>query len=128
MKTNLILIGVGGAIGSVVRYLGSLYVTKQFPSMLFPYGTFAVNVVGCIIIGTAYALSEKFQWFSPSLRLFLVTGFCGGFTTFSTFAYENMQLLQRGNYTGFALYTTLSFVVCLAAVFAGFYAVQVGVN
>lgn len=119
MKTNLILIGLGGALGSVMRYLTSSYVLKQFPSLLFPYGTFAVNVIGCLIIGIAYGMSERFQWFSPSLRLFLVTGFCGGFTTFSAFAYENMRLLEEANFTGFAMYSVLSFVVCITVVFAG---------
>jgi CrcB protein len=119
MKTSLILIGLGGALGSVMRYLASLYVARQFSFMLFPYGTFAVNVIGCLIIGIVYGMAEKFQWFSPALRLFLVTGFCGGFTTFSAFAYENVQLLQAANYAAFVLYTTLSVAVCLISVFAG---------
>ncbi|MGI8636805.1 MAG: fluoride efflux transporter FluC, partial [Segetibacter sp.] len=80
---------------------------------------FAVNVTGCLLIGIAYGLSVKFEWFSPALRLFFVTGFCGGFTTFSAFAYENMQLLQQSNFAGFAAYTIVSFTICLAAVFAG---------
>ncbi|GEO10772.1 fluoride efflux transporter CrcB [Segetibacter aerophilus] len=125
MKTNLILIGLGGALGSIVRYLVSLYVSKQFSSMAFPYGTFAVNVIGCVIIGIVYGMSERFHWLTPTLRLFLVTGFCGGFTTFSAFAYENLQLLQSSNYTGFALYTTLSFIVCIIAVFLGSLVVKI---
>ncbi|MCW3079484.1 fluoride efflux transporter CrcB [Segetibacter sp.] len=119
MKTNLILIGLGGALGSILRYLTSLYVARHFSTMIFPYGTFAVNVIGCIIIGIIYGMSERFQWLTPTLRLFLVTGFCGGFTTFSAFAYENLQLLQGSNFTGFALYSILSFIVCIAAVYAG---------
>ncbi|MCW3114002.1 MAG: crcB [Segetibacter sp.] len=119
MKTAVILIAIGGAAGSVLRYISSLYFSRRFPDMIFPYGTFAVNVAGCFLIGASYAMSAKFQWFSPSMRLLFVTGFCGGFTTFSAFAYENMQLLQAGNYYSFAVYSILSYVVCIAAVFAG---------
>ncbi len=118
MKTNIILIGIGGGTGSILRYLTSLYISRHFPSY-FPFGTFAVNVIGCLIIGIAYGLSVRYSAISPSVRLFLTTGFCGGFTTFSAFAYENVKLLEQSNFTGFALYSAASFVLCIAAVFAG---------
>lgn len=124
MKTNLILIGLGGALGSVARYLTTVYVSRQFATESFPYGTLAVNIIGCLIIGIVYGMSERFQWFSPSLRLFLATGFCGGFTTFSAFAYENMRLLQQANFIGFAMYSIASFAVCTIAVFAGLLSVK----
>jgi CrcB protein len=119
MKTQLILIALGGALGSIMRYMASLYVSRQFSTMIFPYGTFAVNVIGCLIIGIVYGLSERCNWLTPALRLFLATGFCGGFTTFSAFAYENVQMLQASNFSGFALYSTLSFILCIVAVFVG---------
>lgn len=114
----LVLIGVGGFIGSVARYLTTYYVLRFFPAT-FPYGTFAVNILGCLAIGIIYGLSERFSGFSLEWRLFLATGICGGYTTFSTFSYENMELLQRGEYKVFALYVIGSFALSLGAVFAG---------
>ncbi len=118
MRLNIILIAIGGLLGSVARYLMASYITKLVQAP-FPYGTFAVNIIGCLAIGIIYGLTARFNWFTPEWRLFLATGFCGGFTTFSSFAYENIQLLQQANYTTFALYITTSFVLGLAAVFAG---------
>ena len=114
----LLLIGSGGLIGSVFRYLLSNYLTKAFPSA-FPYGTFIVNILGCLLIGIIFGISEKYSWLTPEWRLFLATGICGGFTTFSAFAYENMKLLQEGNFLVFALYSIGSFALGLLAVFAG---------
>ncbi|MDQ6815138.1 MAG: fluoride efflux transporter CrcB [Bacteroidota bacterium] len=119
MKLNIILIAIGGALGSVLRYLTSLYVSRQFTVFSFPYGTFTVNVIGCFIIGVLYGLSERSQWLSQPGRLLLITGFCGGFTTFSAFAYENAKMLQQTHYAAFAVYTVLSCTLCIAMVFAG---------
>ena len=118
MKNNIILIAIGGLLGSVARYLSVVYITKFFPSP-FPFGTFAVNIIGCLVIGIIYGLSLRFIWLTPEWRLLLATGFCGGFTTFSAFALENVQLLQQSNYSTFALYSISSFVLGLLAVFAG---------
>ena len=118
MKTNIILIAIGGVLGCIARYLSVVYITKLFPSQ-FPFGTFAVNIVGCLVIGIIYGISLRYLWLTPEWRLFLATGFCGGFTTFSAFALENMQLLQQSNYSTFALYSITSFVLGLSAVFAG---------
>lgn len=116
----IIAIGLGGFIGSVLRYLMAVFFSRQYPGSFMPYGTFAVNFLGCLLIGIIYGLSERFQVISPNWRLFLATGICGGFTTFSTFAYENILMLQQANYSSFALYSTTTFIVCLAAVFVGF--------
>ncbi|MEO8648110.1 MAG: fluoride efflux transporter CrcB [Acidobacteriota bacterium] len=118
MGRNIILVGVGSLIGGTCRYLAALFITETFRSA-FPYGTFAVNIVGCLAIGVIYGLAERFDWFSPDLRLFLATGFCGGFTTFSSFAYENIQLLQDKDYLTFGAYSGLSFVLGLLAAFIG---------
>ena len=118
MVTNLILVGVGGMLGSIARYLAAHFLTKPDISA-FPYGTFAVNVSGCLFIGMIYGLSERYNWLTPEWRFFLGTGFCGGFTTFSSFAYENIVLLQGKDYLTFAAYAVLSFVLCLAAAFTG---------
>ncbi len=117
--TTVLLIGFGGFIGTILRYLTSVFATKYCPSAPIPYGTFVVNIFGCLFIGLVYGLSEKYQFLTPQWRVFLATGICGGYTTFSAFAYENIAMLQQSNYFGFALYSMSSFVLCLLAVFAG---------
>ena len=118
MNRNIILVAVGSLLGGAGRYLIALLVTRAFLTA-FPFGTFIVNIAGCLAIGVIYGLSERFDWFSPDLRLFLATGFCGGFTTFSSFAYENIQLLQDRDYLTFGAYTVLSVAVGLLASFLG---------
>ncbi|MGC3944376.1 MAG: fluoride efflux transporter CrcB [Chryseolinea sp.] len=117
MKT-VVLVGVGGFIGSIARYLTTLYFNKVVPPP-FPFGTFVVNIIGCLLIGIFFGASERFNWLNSEWRIFLTTGICGGFTTFSAFAYENVRLLQSENYLTFAMYAAASFVVCLLATFGG---------
>ncbi|ABG58930.1 fluoride efflux transporter CrcB [Cytophaga hutchinsonii] len=114
---HFILVLVGGAIGSGSRYLLSLHITRTYPGT-FPYSTFAVNIIGCLLIGIIYGLAERFQ-LAVHWRLFLATGLCGGFTTFSAFAYENILLLQNGNYTAFTVNTLGSCMFGFTAVFLG---------
>lgn len=123
MNRYVILVGIGGLLGSIARYLAAYSITKIIPSA-FPYGTFIVNIVGCLIIGAIFGFSERFDWL-PEWRLFLATGFCGGFTTFSSFAYENILLLQDKDYLTFASYSILSFVLGLAAAFVGLFLTKV---
>ncbi|MEJ1238331.1 fluoride efflux transporter CrcB [Chryseolinea sp. T2] len=117
MKT-VVLVGIGGFIGSIARYLATLYFNKIVPPP-FPFGTFMVNIIGCLLIGIFFGVSERLNWMSSDLRIFLTTGVCGGFTTFSAFAYENVRLLQSSDYMTFALYAAASFVVCLVSTFSG---------
>src|SRR6478672_9090972 len=95
MVNNLLLVGLGGGAGSIMRYLCQRWINASYLHS-FPLATFLVNASGCLLIGMLYALAEKSQVMSPEVRLLLVTGFCGGFTTFSTFAFENMTLLRSG--------------------------------
>lgn len=115
----VILVGLGGLIGSVFRYLMAVFFSKYYATSFVPYGTFAVNILGSLLIGIVYGLSERFHFLTPHWRLFLATGICGGFTTFSAFVFENISMLQQSNYAGFAVYSIGSFVLSLVSVFAG---------
>lgn len=117
--TNILLVGLGGFIGSVARYkLGGwlLHLTAQEK---FPYSTFAVNIVGCLVVGILAGLAEKHELFGPGTRLFLFTGLLGGFTTFSAFGLETMFLLRRGEPWIAALYVVASVLLGLVAVWIG---------
>lgn len=117
MRT-ILLIALGGGLGSVFRYLTSQFVNRYF-QLYFPYATFATNILGCFLIGLFLGLLEKHDAAHPNLKFFLVTGFCGGYTTFSTFSNENIQLFNA-NQSGTAfLYIGLSIVLGLAATWAG---------
>lgn len=118
MARNLLLVGLGGLLGSVVRYCLAAAMLRAIPTG-FPAGTFAANILGCFLIGVFYGAGERFAWFSTEFRLFLTAGFCGGFTTFSSFSYENLKLLETGNYLTFALYAGGSVVLGIGATIAG---------
>lgn len=113
---NILYIALGSALGGVLRYA----VGRLFPSWsLFPWSTFVVNIVGCFIIGLIYGLIDRGVGMSEHTRLFLTVGFCGGFTTFSTFAHENYLLFESGNFITVCLYATLSFLAGLILAYAG---------
>ena len=88
------LVGIGGFVGSVFRYLLSGVVQRALPMSDFPFGTLAVNVLGCLLIGIAHGVAETRQVFGPEWRVFLMIGLLGGFTTFSTFGYETLTLMR----------------------------------
>jgi len=111
------LIGIGSFIGGILRYLTTVFIQTKFLST-FPYGTLTVNILGSLIIGIVFGLSEKLN-LSPEWRLFLATGICGGFTTFSAFSLETMSMLQEGQYFYSIGYVTLSILFGLLAVFLG---------
>ena len=115
----MLLVGLGGCAGAVARYLLGGWVLHYALSAKFPWSTFTVNVLGCLIIGMLSGLAEKFDWFSPPLRLLLITGLLGGFTTFSAFGLETVFLLRRGEVWIAALYALTSVVLCVAAVWLG---------
>ena len=92
---NIVFVGLGGFIGASTRYLISLYASKLFTSKI-PIGTLTVNILGSLIIGIVIELTLKTSLISPHMKLFLTTGFLGGLTTFSTFSYETMELIEKG--------------------------------
>lgn len=111
-------IAIGGGIGSVLRYLTTLVAGKMFNSV-FPYGTFIANIAGCLLIGLFLGYFEKYNLLSKELKFFLVTGLCGGYTTFSSFSVENIQLLQNNQMGTALLYTVLSIVIGFTATWSG---------
>lgn len=113
---NLLLIFIGGGIGSVARYLLSSFTQKFWAIGTFPFGTLVVNMIGCFLIGY---FTSTFLKIDDYLKFFLITGFCGGFTTFSAFSIENYNLWQSQNYTLLFLYIILSVFLGLGAVFLG---------
>lgn len=115
---QLLLVGIGGGIGSILRFLTSWFVNKYSLSA-FPLGTFLVNIVGCLLIGIFAGMAIRYEWLDKDFRLLFITGFCGGYTTFSAFSLENMELIQAGNYTVMCLYTLAGVVVGLIAVWLG---------
>jgi fluoride exporter len=122
MKIALIIFAGSGA-GGVMRYfIQKFFVDAGF--IAFPAGTFVVNIAGCFLIGLFEALAAKNNIISPEWRLALTTGLCGGFTTFSTFANENINLLHNGDYLHFSIYLILSIMLGLGAVVLGNYAID----
>lgn len=121
MIKQFLFVGLGGALGSMLRYATSLLTAKYY-SASFPLATFIINVVGCFIIGLLMGYYGKNT--NPSLQLLLITGFCGGYTTFSTFSAENISLWQGQHYTILLLYTLASVVLGFLAVGLGLYLLQ----
>ena len=119
MIRNMLFVALGGAIGSVARYLVSKMVNESFSSS-FPLATMLVNIAGCVLIGIFLSLSERFSLGEGS-RLLLTVGLCGGFTTFSTLMNENLLLLRVGSIGQLALYAGGSVALGLLGVFAGRY-------
>lgn len=118
MGRTLLLVGIGGAAGSMARYLVSHYFQKTNTSA-FPYGTLAVNLIGCLLIGIVWGLSLRYRWFTEEWRIFFAVGVCGGFTTFSAFSADNLRLLEEGHQLTALAYILLSVILGLVLVFAG---------
>lgn len=116
MLKNILLVGLGGAAGSMLRYLFSVW----FKHSSFPVATFLVNVIGSFIIGVVFALALKSEAFASNWRLFLAAGICGGFTTFSAFSLESLAMLQQQRIGMFCLYVFGSLLLGLTATWLGY--------
>ena len=123
MLKSILLVGIGSFFGGALRYAVSL-IMKNITSQIFPWATLSVNLIGCFLLGLIFALFGKYDTVNSTLCLLLATGFCGGFTTFSTFANESLQMLQCGNILGFACYVLASLILGIALVALGYYLVR----
>ncbi|MBO2544474.1 MULTISPECIES: fluoride efflux transporter CrcB [unclassified Salegentibacter] len=119
MLKQLLLIFLGGGLGSALRYLISK--SLNFETAFIPFGTFTVNILGSLLLGLILGIAAKSDFFSSNIVLFLAVGFCGGFTTFSSFAFENQALLRSGDYLNFFFYTFGSIILGILAVFLGLF-------
>ena len=123
MLRTILLVGCGGFIGSVMRYLVQVFVEKGLSST-FPWGTFIANITGSFIIGIVFALAQKGNLLNAEWRMFLAVGVCGGFTTFSSFAYNNLTMLKEQAYGQFIWNVGGSLILGLLAVYLGMVAVR----
>jgi len=119
---QLLLVFIGGGIGSSLRYIISKYLNTAEAEI--PWGTFTVNILGSLLVGIILGFAIKNNTLTQSQMLLFVIGFCGGFTTFSTFAFENVTFLKQGDLIHFALYTIGSFAIGIMAVFLGLYLIN----
>lgn len=115
---EILAIFLGGGLGSVMRYGVQMLMHERIAAYNFPWATFTVNIAGSFLIGLFYALSARFN-LSAEIRLFLTAGLCGGFTTFSTFSNDNLEMLRQGNGLMCVAYILLSVVLGICACFAG---------
>ncbi|MCX7547084.1 fluoride efflux transporter CrcB [Xanthomarina sp. F1114] len=119
---QILLVFIGGGIGSALRYLLSKHLNSYATGI--PYGTMLANILGSLLIGLILGLAAKNEALTQNHTLLLATGFCGGFTTFSAFAYENHVFLKTGDFMSFAIYTIATFALGFLAVFLGMYLVK----
>ena len=115
---NFLLVFIGGGFGSSLRYIISISLSQH--SKIFPFSTFLVNIIGCFLIGLILGYSQKEYSISQNQMLLLTTGFCGGFTTFSAFAKENLKLIEDGEIFNFSIYLFGSIIIGILAVYVGF--------
>ena len=120
MIKSVLIVGIGSFIGGALRYLIST-LFKQYCTQGFPWGTLLVNLMGCFIFGIIFALFSKYSSTSHLWCLLLTTGLCGGFTTFSTFAYESVLMLQQGNLSGFISYVATSLIAGISLFALGYW-------
>ena len=123
MINSLLTVGIGSFFGGALRYGVSMW-TKGICTSVFPWGTWTVNLLGCLVFGVLYAVFSKHDTLSHPWCLLLTTGFCGGFTTFSTFANESMQMLQNGNIGGFIAYVGTSLIGGVALIGLGYWIIK----
>ena len=116
---SFLLVFLGGGLGSGLRYL--VTITMNQYSKVLPFGTFTVNMLGCLLIGLILGYAQRENTLTSNQTLLLATGFCGGFTTFSAFANENLELIKNGEIFNFSVYTIGSVLIGILAVCIGFY-------
>jgi len=121
---QVLLVGLGGFVGSSARFALGGAVHRLWPGTMLPIGTLVVNVLGCLLIGVLGGVVEHRQALAPAHRLFLLIGVLGGFTTFSTFSYETLELARLGTAAQALANVLLQVVLGLAAAWAGFVAVR----
>jgi CrcB protein len=119
MWKDLLLVGIGGGIGSMLRFVTSRLAVRFIHHEWLFVGTFIANVVGCLLIGLFSGLILSHHTDNQSFRLMMIVGFCGGYTTFSAFAFENLRLIEMNQWGLFTLYTSASIVLGLLSVWAG---------
>ena len=119
MIKAILFVGIGSSLGGIVRYLISRYLMNMTGSS-FPIGTLIVNLLGCLIIGLLYGLFDRGNLMNTNLRLFLTVGFCGGFTTFSTFMGDNFQLVKEGNFLLGSIYLSASIILGYLFLYLGY--------
>ena len=119
MLKSILIVGAGSFLGGALRFLISTLMKSAYTSS-FPWGTLMVNLLGCLLIGVIYGLFAHHSNVHHAMCLLLTTGFCGGFTTFSTFANEGVQMLQDGNFGAFAVYASLSLGLGILLVMLGY--------
>lgn len=117
---NALLVGFGGFVGSICRYALGGAVHRHFPMATFPYGTLSVNLLGCALVGALVGLADSRQLFSPELRTFGFIGLLGGFTTFSTFGYETIEMAREGEHIRAAFNVGLHVVLGLVFVWLAY--------
>ncbi len=117
---EIIAVFIGSGLGGLTRFGLGKWI-NSWHNQHFPYGTFVVNVVACFILGIVIGLADHKQLLSPTAKLFLTVGFCGGFSTFSTFSLETITLFQQGHNSSLVLYILGSILLCVAATFGGLF-------
>lgn len=120
MLKSILFVGIGSFFGGIVRYIISYLMKNVSSYQTFPWATLIVNLIGCFLIGIIFAIFSKYSNTNNPLYLLLATGFCGGFTTFSTFANESLQMIQSGNILGFVSYTLTSIILGIILVWLGY--------
>ena len=118
MKEYL-LVGIGGMFGSIARFISSSYFLHAIPNARFPWGTFFVNILGCLLIGLIVGIIERFTQFNSEIRLLCITGFLGGFTTFSAFGIETLTLIREGSLVLALIYALSSLVLGISCAYVG---------
>ena len=119
---SFLFVFLGGGLGSGLRYLLTTAMNQY--SKVLPFGTFTVNMLGCLLIGLILGYAQKENSLTSNQTLLLATGFCGGFTTFSAFANENLELIKNGEIFNLSLYTIGSIIIGIIAVFTGYYVIS----